>query len=137
MIEVLAIKIIGKNAERIKKLVFTPSLLEAPRRKKVGKPAGWKRGKTMQYLIKDLMVSVANMILGAFMGMIIHISYAMMNGVTDQILGMVGFFGGIVVCFVYCFLLKKFVMGEELSIVLPAICMGIGVWIGWSYNVYA
>ena len=91
----------------------------------------------MQYIVKDLMVSLSNVVLGAFMGMLIHIAYVMMNGTEQSILGLVGFFGGIVACFVYCFLLKKFVMGEELSIVLPAICMGIGVWIGWSYNVYA
>lgn len=91
----------------------------------------------MQYFVKDLMISLSNIVLGAFMGMLIHIAYGMMNGIAHPILGMVGFFGGIVVCIGYCVLLKKFVMGDELSVTIPAICMAIGVWIGWSFNVYA
>lgn len=91
----------------------------------------------MQYIVKDLMISLSNIVLGAFMGMLIHIAYGMMNGTAQPILGVAGFFGGIVVCIVYCILLKKFVMGDELSITLPAICMAVGVWIGWNFNVYA
>lgn len=90
----------------------------------------------MQYIVKDLMVSLSNVVLGAFMGMLIHIAYVMMNGTEQSILGLVGFFGGIVACIVYCVLLKKFVMGDELSITIPAIFMAVGLWIGWNCSVY-
>lgn len=91
----------------------------------------------MQYIVKDLMVSLSNVVLGAFMGMLIHIAYGMMNGIEQPVLGLVGFLGGIVACIVYFILLKKFVMGEELSVTIPAICLAVGVWIGWNYSVYA
>ena len=91
----------------------------------------------MQYLVKAMMVSASNVVLGAFAGMLMHVGYGMMTGIEAQIPGLLLFFGMIVVCFVYCFLLKKFVMGAELSITIPAICLALGVWIGWQFNVYA
>lgn len=90
----------------------------------------------MQYLIKDLMVSAANIIIGAFLGIILSIGNSWMNGLEQPLLGCVLFYGSIIVAFVYCVLLKKFVMGEELSIVFPAICMLVGLWIGFNCNAY-
>lgn len=90
----------------------------------------------MQYLVKGLMVSIADVIIGAFCGMFLHIAYAMMIG-SSAILGMVLFFAGIIACIVYSFLLKKFVMNSELSITISVICLILGIWIGWNFNVYA
>ncbi len=88
----------------------------------------------MQYIVKCLVISVVNIVLGAFLGMITSIGNGMMQGFEQPLLGCVLFYGSIVVAFLYCFLLKKFALGEELTIYLPAICILIGMYIGYTYN---
>ncbi|MBQ1392310.1 MAG: hypothetical protein IIY81_01995 [Lachnospiraceae bacterium] len=90
----------------------------------------------MQYLIKEMMICISNMILGAFLGTLLEIGYTMMIGMDRQIQGMLLFFGCFIVGIVYSILLKKFVLGKELKITLPIVFMLLGVWIGWNFSVY-
>ncbi|MCR4802737.1 MAG: hypothetical protein K5895_07010 [Lachnospiraceae bacterium] len=90
----------------------------------------------MQYIVKCLVICTVDIILGAFLGMIISIGNGMMHGYEQPLMGCVVFYGTIVAGFIYCFLLKKFALGEELSIYLPAICLMIGIYIGYTCNVY-
>ena len=91
----------------------------------------------MQYLVKALMICLSDTVLGAFLGMLLKIGYTMMNGLDHPMQGMILFFGCIIACVVYSFLLKKFVIGKELTITLPVIFLLLGIWIGWNFNVYA
>ncbi len=88
----------------------------------------------MQYLVKNLMISVSNIILGGFIGMIMHIGYEWMN--MGQFIGFVMFLGTIIVSFVYLFLIKKFALGKDMTILFPALGLLLGLWIGWICNVY-
>lgn len=91
----------------------------------------------MQYIVKALMVSVTNVIIGAFGGMFLKIMYNMMTATNDVVMGAILFFVGIGVLILYNVLLKKFVTGEEISYVLPLICMFLGIWITWNYYMVA
>ena len=86
----------------------------------------------MQYIVKLLMVSITNIIIGAFGGMILKIMYNMMTTTNDVVMGAVLFFVGIGVLIAYNFLVKKFVTGDEISYTLPLLCMFLGIWISWK-----
>lgn len=85
----------------------------------------------MQYIVKDLVICFANLVLGAFLGMFMNYSYTMMHGQDHAVLGIVLFMASIGVGVLYTFLLKKFVTGSEGATVIPTIFLALGVWIGW------
>lgn len=87
----------------------------------------------MQYIVKGLMVSITNIIIGAFGGMILKIMYQMMTATNDVVMGSILFFVGIGVLIAYNVLVKKFVTGKDISYTLPLICMFLGIWISWNY----
>ena len=91
----------------------------------------------MQYIIKAMMVSFSNGIIGAFAGMFLKIMYGMMIGQEQTILGMVFFFVGIGVLIGYSVLLKKFVTGKDISITIPVLFLLLGVWLCWKFYVAA
>lgn len=91
----------------------------------------------MQYIVKALMVSATNVIIGAFGGMFLKIMYQMMTATNDVVMGAVLFFVGIGVLILYNVLLKKFVTGDQISYTLPLICMFLGIWISWNYYAVA
>ena len=88
----------------------------------------------MQYLVKLIMVSVSSGVIGAFVGMYLKITNQMMKQ-TEPVLGMVLFFAGLGAMFLYSILLKKFVMGKELPITVPNICLVLGAWLSFQYYV--
>lgn len=90
----------------------------------------------MQYLVKGAMVTLSNVIIGGFLGMYFKVMYAMLGSVEQQVLGLVLFLVGVVVAIVYLVLLKKFVMGEETSMLLPMLALILGIWITWNYYIY-
>lgn len=89
----------------------------------------------MQYVVKALMVSITNIIIGAFGGMLLKLFYNMMTATNDVVMGTVLFFTGIGVLIVYNVLVKKFVTGDELSYTLPFICVCLGIWLSWKFYV--
>lgn len=91
----------------------------------------------MEYLMKDFIVSLVNVILGGFLGIFMKFSYTMMHGQTQAVLGIILFLASIGVAVLYTFLLKKFVTGSEGATVIPTICLAIGAWIGWANYVVA
>lgn len=88
----------------------------------------------MQYLVKLIMVSVSSGVIGAFAGMYLKFTNQMMKH-GEPVLGMVLFFAGLGAMFLYSFLLKKFVMGKELSIAIPNICLALSAWLSFQYYV--
>lgn len=86
----------------------------------------------MQYFVKDLVVCLANVILGGFLGIFMKFSFTMMHGEAHAVLGIVLFMVSIGVAVLYTFLLKKFVTGSEGATVIPTICLALGAWIGWA-----
>lgn len=86
----------------------------------------------MQYIVKDLMVCLSNIILGGFLGIFMKYSYTMMHGDTQAVLGIVLFMVSIGVGILYTFLLKKFVTGSEAGTTIPTVCLALGAWIGWA-----
>lgn len=86
----------------------------------------------MQYLVKDMVVCFACGVIGAFVGMFFKYAYGIMVGSTSPVLGLVLCGGTILVVLLYEFLLKKFVMGTEASMLFPTICLALGAWVGWT-----
>lgn len=91
----------------------------------------------MEYLVKDLIICIANIILGGFLGMFMKFSYVMMHGEAHAVLGIILFMLSIGVGVLYTFLLKKFVTGSEGATVIPTICLAIGAWISWANYIIA
>lgn len=94
-----------------------------------------KKGEmVMQYVIKGMMISISNIVIGGFLGMLMHIGNVQMQAGSST--GFIMFLGTIIASLVYLWIEKKFVLGKDLTVIFPALGMILGLWIGWTYNVW-
>lgn len=89
----------------------------------------------MQYLVKWMMVSVSCGVIGAFVGMYLKVANRMMTQ-ENPVVGLILFALGLGAMVLYSFLLKKFVMGKELSVTVPNLFMALGAWLAFQFYVF-